>query len=180
MRSAFSMFSLLFGVVEIVVTLAVVIFGVKKIIELMKKHQFFKYKKPLVISFICIFIAALSFIFNIGWFRVMMFMTLIPIIHPIIFVITNIYSSQFSKEYRGLKLTNFLFIITYLIFWIMFPDGGDVGPGYFLFGLVRDDDLMAVAFVVSALAGVAHIALFVAQIVQILLIKKNESREKEV
>jgi len=30
------------------------------------------------------------------------------------------------------------------------------------------------------LAGVAHIALFVAQIVQILLIKKNESREKEV
>ena len=48
-----------------------------------------------------------------------------------------------------------------------------MGPLYCLFNLVRNDDFTNVAFVVSWIAGIAHILLFVIQIIQLAKIKKS-------
>lgn len=82
---------------------------------------------------------------------------------------------NFFVETPRLRIINFLFIITYLIFWILLPDGGDIGPSYCLFNLVRNDDFTDVAFAVSGIAGTAHIVLFGLQIIQFVKLKKKKA-----
>ena len=132
-------------------------------------------KKPLVLSIICIIIATASLVLNMGWIRFGMIFMLIPIIQPILFLMTNLYASQFFVESPRLRIINFLFIITYLIFWVLLPDGGDIGPSYCLFNLVRNEVFTDVAFAVSWIVGTAHIVFFVLQIIQFVKFKKKKT-----
>ncbi len=168
-------FSMIFGIVKFVAIIGLIIWGIVKLIKLIKKNGLVKNKKPLVLSIICIIIATASLVLNMGWIRFGMIFMLIPIIHPILFLITNLYVSQFFVETPRLRIINFLFIITYLIFWILLPDGGDIGPSYCLFNLVRNDDFTDVAFAVSGIAGTAHIVLFGLQIIQFVKLKKKKA-----
>lgn len=179
MNSIFTMgsyvFSMIFGIAQFVVIVGFIVWGIVKLIKLIKKNNLVKNKKPLILSIICIIIATASLVLNMGWIRVCMIFMLIPIIQPILFLMTNLYASEFSVESPRLRIINFLFIITYLIFWVLLPDGGDIGPSYCLFNLVRNDDFTDVAFAVSGIVGTAHIVFFVLQIIQFVKLKKKKT-----
>ena len=53
------------------------------------------------------------------------------------------------------------------------PDGGDIGGMYFFFGLIHSDTLSVAANFISSVACIAHIVLFILQIVEIRKIKEN-------
>ncbi|MBQ4137017.1 MAG: hypothetical protein IJD67_02800 [Clostridia bacterium] len=166
-------FSALFGLIRLVAIVAIIIILIVKMIRSLRKNSSVRKKKAITISVICIIIAAASFVFNMGWFRCIMLWMLIPVIHPILLFATNLYAAQYTDESSTLKLTNRLFIITYIAFWALFPDFGDIGPTYFLFGLVRNRALSYIAFALSGIAGSAHIILFIVQLVQFFMIKKR-------
>lgn len=168
-------FSMLFGIVQFIAIIGLIILGIAKLIKLIKKNNLVGNKKSLVLSIICIIIATASLVLNMGWIRFGMIFMLIPIIQPILFLMTNLYASQFFVESPRLRIINFLFIITYLIFWVLLPDGGDIGPSYCLFNLVHNDDFTDVAFAVSWIVGTAHIVFFVLQIIQFVKIKKRKA-----
>lgn len=88
-------FSMIFGIVKFVAIIGLIIWGIVKLIKLIKKNGLVKNKKPLVLSIICIIIATASLVLNMGWIRFGMIFMLIPIIQPILFLITNLYVSQF-------------------------------------------------------------------------------------
>lgn len=166
-----------FGIAQLIAVIWLIIWAIVKAIKFIKKNSLLKNRKQLVLSVICIIIATASLVFNIGWIRVFMTITLIPIIQPILFLVTNLYASKYFIEVPKLKIINFLFIITYLIFWILLPDGGDTGPLYCLFNLVHNDNFADVASSLSTLAGAAHIVFFVLQIIQFKKLKnKSESK----
>ena len=167
-------FSMIFGILQFVAIIGFIIWGVVKLVKLIKKNNLVRNKKPLVISIICIIIATASLVLNIGWIRFGMIIMLIPIIQPILFLMTNLYASQFFVDSPRLRITNYLFIVTYLIFWILLPDGGDIGPSYCLFNLVQNDAFTDVAWAISWIVGIAHIVLFVIQIIQFVKIKKKK------
>ena len=165
--------SLFFGGIQFLAIVGLIIFGIIKIIQLMKKNNLLKNKKALFVSIACIIIATASLVLNMGWLRFGMIFMLIPVIQPILFLVINLYASQFFAESRILRITNILFIVTYLIFWILLPDFGDMGPTYCLFNLVRNDAFTSMAFVVSGIAGITHIVFCVLQIIQFVKIKKQ-------
>ena len=71
-------------------------------------------------------------------------------------------------------ITNYLFIATYVIFWVLLPDGGDIGPTYCLFNLVRNEAFTNLAWIVSGISGTAHVVLFVIQIIEFVILKKKK------
>lgn len=174
-KMGYYIFSMIFGIVQFVAIIGLIIWGIAKVIKLLKKNRPIKNKKPLVLSIICIVIATASLVLNIGWIRFGMIIMLIPIIQPILFLMTNLYASQLFVDSPRLRITNYLFIATYLIFWVLLPDGGDIGPSYCLFNLVRNDAFTDVAWAVSGIVGIAHIVFFVLQIIQFVKIKKKKA-----
>lgn len=174
-KMGYYIFSMIFGIVQFVAIIGLIIWGIAKVIKLLKKNRPIKNKKPLVLSIICIVIATASLVLNIGWIRFGMIIMLIPIIQPILFLMTNLYASQLFVDSPRLRITNYLFIATYLIFWVLLPDGGDIGPSYCLFNLVRNDAFTDVAWAMSGIVGIAHIVFFVLQIIQFVKIKKKKA-----
>ena len=174
-KMGYYIFSMILGIVQFVAIIGLIIWGIAKIIKLLKKNRLIKNKKPLVLSIICIVIATASLVLNIGWIRFCMIIMLIPIIQPILFLMTNLYASQLFVDSPRLRITNYLFIATYLIFWVLLPDGGDIGPSYCLFNLVRNDAFTNVAWAVSGIVGIAHIVFFVLQIIKFVKIKKRKA-----
>ncbi|MBE7036870.1 MAG: hypothetical protein E7403_06230 [Ruminococcaceae bacterium] len=172
-RFGYFAFSAIFGLLRLLAMVGLIVFGIIKMIQFIKKKHLFKHKKALIISLICIVVTAASWFFNMGWFRVIMTFMLIPIVQPLLFLITNLYASLYTAESPGVKVINLFFIITHLMFWVLLPDFADIGPTYFLFNLVRHDDLSMIALMVACMAGLAHIVLFIIQMVQFLKFKKR-------
>ncbi len=152
-----------------VVVLGGAIWGVVRAIKKGSKYRAFL----IVLSLLCILIAAASWIFNMGWYRFILTFLLAPFIHAIIFFIVNFFMAPAAERSRSVKILNLFFCLTYLAMYLLFPDGGDHGPMYFFFGLVRNDVLSAVAMGVAFLAFAAHIALLVALITEGVRSKKK-------
>ena len=164
----------LLGMIRILVIYGCIGFVIVKIVQIIKKYKLLNIK-GFILSGICIIIATASFIFNIGWYRFAMMMVLLPIIQPILFLAINLIIAKHCDKIKFAKLVNYIFIITYLVFWVFLPDGGDAGSMYLFFGLVHNDELAIVGEKVSFLAGIIHIVCLAIHIVQIVILKKNRA-----
>lgn len=160
-------------IITFVVAALVVISGVIWAIVKTRKNNSFNFKKTIICTFGSIIIAAASWIFNVGWFRFFMTILLVPIIHGIAFFLANMFFAKYTDRSLKMLRMNLLFIITYLIAYLFMPDGGDIGEMYFFFGLIHNDMLSKIAFLISSSAAIGHIVLFVMQIVEMMEIKKK-------
>lgn len=156
-------------VVAIVVIIGGTILGIVKA----RKNNSFNSKKVIFRTVGSITIVAISWILNFGWLRFFMTFLLVPVIHGIIFFLANVFFAKYIEQSSKMSKFNLLFFITYLISYLLLPDGGDIGEMYFFFGLIHNDAFSIVANFISSVAGTAHIILFVLQIVEMSRIKKN-------
>lgn len=131
-------------------------------------------KKVILLSILATFIAAVSWILNMGWIRLIMTFLLIPFIHVIIFFSTNLFMSSYVDKSRNIKILNLLFIMTYSLIYIFLPDAGDYGEMYFLFGLIHSDLLSNIACGIAGVSFLGHIVLFVLQIIYAVKTKKKQ------
>lgn len=160
-------------IIAFVVAIVVIIGGVILAIVKAIKNKSSNSKKIIVCTFGSIIIAAVSWILNFGWLRFFMTFLLVPVIHGIVFFLSNMFFAKYTDQSPKMSRLNLLFIITYLIAYLLMPDGGDVGEMYFFFGLIHSDALSSAANFISSIAVIGHIVLFVMQIVEIRKIKKN-------
>lgn len=157
--------------------IGLVIFLVTKALKKCTKSK----RKALVTSIACFLTVAVSWVFNMGWYRfgLIVVFPVIPIIGTGMLFLTNVAAASCFEHSRRIKALNLLFIITYLVGNLLFPDGGDIGGMYFFFGLIRSNALAYVASAISGLAFVIHIGLFIWQIAEISNLKSRLKKKAE-
>ena len=121
-------------------------------------------------SFLCIIIAIISWFLNFGWLR--FFLTFLAV-HTIAFIIINSFSLSYIDKSAGLKRYVILTYITYLVGYLLLPDGGDVGSMYVFFGLIHNDVVASISYNISSIVFIGNIVLLVLQIIERRKIKKK-------
>jgi len=91
----------------------------------------------LVLVVLTVIVGIISYILNLGWIRVIFIIPFLAyntilLISGIIYVLTS------RKEGRVKKRKAFyLGLLTYILFNVFLFDGGDIGPAYCFFGLIK-------------------------------------------
>lgn len=167
--------SLLLGLLVIlcVIALAVLVGGVFWSVVKVKKAKSSNYKKVVIWTYLSIIIATASWVFNFGWLRFIMTIMLIPVIHGIVFFVANLIFGAYVDQSPKMKRLNIFFVITYIVYYVLIPDGGDYGVMYSFFGLIHSNTVSGVSYSISTIASLCHGVLFVMQIVQVRKIKKQ-------
>ena len=97
----------------------------------------------------CIIIAAISWVMNFGWYRVFLTWFPIPLVHTVAFAVLIHKAVYLMSRYKRFRIYSIFAHITYLASYLLFPDGGDMGPGYVFFGLIRNDAAYSIAMPIS-------------------------------
>lgn len=71
-----------------------------------------------------------------------------------------------------LKIYTLLSYATYIISYLSFSDGGDYGPMYVFFGLLRNNIVAQIAGVLCEISFIAHIIVTVFQLIEISKMKQ--------
>lgn len=149
----------------------IVIF-IKSIISSRRNGNNIKLKYTLI-AVLFVIIAVVSWIFNMGWLRFILTFLAVPIIHTIAFMIINNISLPYINKSVKLKRYVVLTYITYLLSYLLLPDGGDVGPMYVFFGLIHNDVVASISYNISSIVFIGNIVLLVLQIIERRKIKKE-------
>ena len=136
------------------------------------------YKKSVISSLVLMGIVAVSWIFNMGWIRFFLTIVSAPLIHAIVFFLVNMFVAGYMGKSRFVVKLNSLFMITYILFYLLYPDGSDTGEMYFFFGLIHSNALSSIANILSTWIFTAHIILIVLQLVAVAK-TKDSTKEKQ-
>ena len=171
---------LLYSLITIIIIAVLVIVGgtIIAIVKSCKQGNHSK-RNAVLASVLCIVIAGFSWVLNMGWIRFIMTFMLIPFIHAIIFFLTNLFTAGYIPKSKKLRNMNIFFYITYLLFYILLPDGGDVGGMYVFFGLIHSDLFSNICNAISHAAILGHIVLLILQIIEVIKTKKSIVKKQE-
>ena len=157
-----------------------IVIGVKFIVRFFRKEaQIVKAngnrisKKWYLIIISSVFVMLASWIFNMGWYRVILTWIPIPLIHTIAFLIINIKSANRVSNYKFLRKYIILSSVTYLVTYLFLPDGGDVGGMYAFFTIIRNDIITNIMMYISLVCFVVNIAVL---FIECLQLKKCKSQ----
>lgn len=166
------------GFLFLSVIIAGFVYGIIHLIRLLFKLK--ELNRPEMLKYyflmlLCIFIMIPSWIFNIGWYRFILTISAFPIIHSVLFAIVNGKAMLKLFLSKKLKIYTLLSYVTYIIFYLSFPDGGDYGPMYVFFGLIRNNNVAKIVGVICVISFIAHIIISILQLIELGKIKHNES-----
>ena len=129
--------------------------------------------KYTVAAFLCVLAAATSWLFNIGLFRLILTSFLFPVIHTVAFLLVNEFSLDYAASSVKLKRYSLLSCITYLLFYVLMPDGGIVGDSYVFFGLLHNPTVLNICACISFIAFIANLIITVLQLIERRKAKRN-------
>lgn len=155
----------------------VLIAGVVLIIRFLVKRQKQKkqfqanVKKPAlkwrIMLPLTVIVMVASWIFNMGWFRIILMWVPLPLVHTIVFWVLNRKLATFASTFKELEKYIVISCVTYLLPYLLFPDGGDVGEGYLFFGLIRNDIVFNIALYMTPIAFSASIAVLIWEYIEL-------------
>ena len=139
MESAFNISAVLYLIFSLAIVFGIIAGIAYFIYKLATKQQTEKPRKIFIIMpFAILLIAAVAFILNMGWYRVILIILLIAPLHSLLFLFTTLYASDHASTNKtALKFS----IINYILFpmtYILLPDGGDTRGMYMFFGLIKN------------------------------------------
>jgi hypothetical protein len=126
-----------------------------------------------ILTVLCIVVVAVSWIFNIGWYRVILTWSLLPVVHAILFAVLGFIAARRVSYSKKLKALMIFCASTYLSAYLLLPDGGDYGGMYFFFGLVRNNALATVMMYVAFACFVANIVFMILTCVEMRRCKRK-------
>ena len=94
-------------------------------------------------------VMCLSWVFNIGWIRLILKFLLFPVISAVVFFIGNHLSAKYIQTDKNLKTVTMLSYITFLLPYLLVGDGGDIGEMYMLFGLIENDTIVGIVTMIG-------------------------------
>ncbi|MBQ7934981.1 MAG: hypothetical protein IJ333_01335 [Clostridia bacterium] len=163
------------GILLLILFIVGSVYGMVRLFRpLIKSEQTKQTKKYYLLRIICIIIMITSWIFNFGWYRVILTWLAFPILHAIIFsfisgrAISKLNCSDPLKKYVLLSY------LTYIITYLTFPDGGDIGPMYLFYGLIRSDAIASIAEWVAIISFIANVALLTIQLIHLRRINRHK------
>ena len=124
-----------------------------------------------IVTILSVVIMFASWILNFGWFRVFLTWIPIPLAHTVAFVWINLKVASKVSEHKPFKKLIALSCLTFLLTYLAFPDGGDIGGAYVFFGLIRNDVVVYIATYVTLFALIFNIVIFVLEIRELLKLK---------
>lgn len=151
-------------IVIFVAVLAGLVIATVKTLKGRTKYTFF-----ILLSVFSILIAGVSWVLNMGWFRFFMTFLLVPFIHAFLVYIISLLSVKFYDRAAKFKLFNLIFLASYLFAYMFFPDGGDYGPMYCFFGLIKNDIFTSISYYISVAALMLHIVMFILIVVKMVM-----------
>lgn len=116
-------------------------------------------------ALVCMFVAGVSWITNLGWFRIYITILAIPFIHTVAFFFVNYFSAARIDNSPWLRRLTPASYITYLAGYLLFPDVADVGGMYMFFGFIRNDAIAALCGWLAVAAFVANVIITVCQLI---------------
>ncbi len=157
------------------IIIAGLVYGIIRLVRLLIKLR--ELNHPEIIKYyflmlLCVFVMIPSWIFNIGWYRLILTFLAFPIIHYVLFAIVNGKAMLKLFLSKKLKIYTLISYATYIIFYLSFPDGGDYGPMYVFFGLIRNNNTAKIAGVLCLISFIAHIIIAILQLIEIGKIKR--------
>lgn len=97
----------------------------------------------------------------------------LPFLYSLVFLLIEIFSARKMEEAPSLKLLSVFSWISYLLSFLLLPDGGDTGSMYVFFGLLHSDPILSIAGSLCGMAVTASTALLIAQLCILLKIRKR-------
>ncbi len=132
--------------------------------------------KYCIIPILCMLLACVAYFLNFGWIRFIFF--LVPIFHTIAFLIINTLSSKYIEKSVKLKRYTVLSYVTYPLFYILFPDGGDTGLIYTFFGLIHNKVIVYICMTIAIAAFAVNLTVLILQLIEGFVINKKEKENK--
>ncbi len=170
------------GILLLSVIVGGLVFGiimfVRSMIKLKKQSP--KSVKYGFLIILCVFIAAASWIFNMGWIRLIFTLFAFPVVYTAFFLIVNSKALPRLLFSVKLKIYTLLSCATYLLSFLFLPDGGDYGPMYVLFGLIRNDIFVDISYILCEISFAAFVLVSVFQIKEIVKVWKSENAQTEI
>lgn len=158
------------GILVISAVVIAIVIGLRYVLKELKGDKNTNYKASkgwLVITILSVVVMALSWLFNMGWYRVILIWIPLPLIHTIFFLVINIRASGKVLAFPKLKKYIILSCITFLLGYLIFPDGGDVGGMYLFFSLIRNDTVANIMMYVAPIIFIANIVILVLEYVEL-------------
>lgn len=170
------------GVLLLLAILGGFVFGIVCLVRLFIK--LLKLKQPGIIKYyvmmiVCVVIMAASWVLNIGWYRVILTWLAVPIVHAVVFFILNAVALPNLMHSKKLKVYTLLTYVFFVFTYAFFPDGGDVGPAYVFFGLIKNDTAAHVLGVLSVVSLLAYIVFTILQLAEAGKVKRNTLQENQ-
>ncbi len=151
---------------------------IRSIIQAAKSKNFTKLIFNLL-SVLCIALGAWSWLFNFGWFRFFLTFLGIPVIHAAAFFFINNFAATYTNKSRILKIAVIISHITYLLGYFSLPDGGDIGPMYAFFTLIRDDALTGICFTIAGFGFFINAVCLVFELIWSMTLKSQNTKLKK-
>ena len=142
-----------------------IVFAVRSILKERRRDEF-NTKTARIWRFIiilCVPLAILSWLFNMGWLRVILTVSALPLIHTLFFLLVNIKATGCVVTSKTMPKYILLSCASYLLSNFLFPDAGDYGPMYLFFGLIRNDAVASVAMCIAPLMLVFNILILICE-----------------
>lgn len=166
-----------FYIILFISLLSIPVFGaimfIRKIIRL-RKSQNPKLTKYYVLILICVALAGISWLFNFGWIRVFLTWVPLPLAYSALFAILCYKSIPMLDLSKKLKIYMIVSYITYIGTFFLLPDGGDQGPAYLFFGLIRNHALFRPALTLSVICFILNIVFLI-----LMLVERNKAKEQQ-
>ena len=124
-------------------------------------------KKWCLITIFTVVIMFLSWLFNIGWFRIILMWIPIPLLHTIFFMLINFKASAKVLSFKNLEKYMIYSCVTFLLSYLLFPDGGDIGEMYFFFGLIRSNFLSGIVMFIAVPLWIANIVFLILEYLEL-------------
>ena len=114
------------------------------------------------VTLTCVAVTVVSYISNMGWMRVMLIWSIIPLLQPIFLTTVSVVTAPWIKHSKALAAIAVINHICFVASNLMLPDFGDIGPSYVFFGLIHEYN--EILIVLAFITAIASIALTVAQL----------------
>jgi len=116
---------------------------------------------------------------NMGWIRVVLLWTSIPMIHTAVFLLINILAAGRVSCFKSLKPTVIVSCATYLLSYLLLPDMGDADFSYMFFTLIRNDTVNAVMLWVAPILCIVSFAVLIVELVQLIILTRKKHKSSE-
>ena len=126
-----------------------------------------------LITIFSVLLVCVSWIFNIGWYRIILIWSTIPFIHIVLFMLANFSAAKYFSKSKKIRIYTILSIASFISANLLFPDGGDIGGMYCFFGLIRNDLLATIAAYISMHCFFLNIVILILELVESVKCKRR-------